>query len=98
MKTIYKYPLKLEGFQEISIPMGAELLTVLEQNDFPVVYFRVDPTRENFYLEIRILGTGQPTEDDYLENSTYLGTITTHSGRFVWHIFATRTMAWWRIE
>jgi len=61
VKTIYKYPLDTEGSQNISIPTGAEFLSVIEQNNLPVAYFLVDPSREESPLEFRLLGTGHFT-------------------------------------
>ena len=96
MKTIFKYPLKIQDSQDISIPEGAEFLSVMEQNNLPVVYFLVDPSRDQFPLEFILLGTGHPFQEDYLEGCLYLGTVSTHNGQLVWHIFAEQSMAWWR--
>jgi len=94
MQTIYKYPLVIADFQNISIPEGAEFLSVIEQNNLPVVYFLVDPFRDQFPLEFILLGTGHPFQEDYLEGFLYLGTVSTSGGRLIWHIFAKYTSAW----
>ena len=88
MKTIFKYPLVLKEVQTISIPEGAEFLSVREQNDLPVAYFLVDPEQEKFSLEFKVLGTGQPIEDNYLKGFRYLETVSIYEGKLIWHIFS----------
>ncbi len=92
MKTIYKYSLAVEDLQNISVPLGAEFLSVIEQEDHPVAYFLVDPSQEKFPLMFKLLGTGQPPE--YLDGYSFLGTVSTFGGKLVWHIFAKETPAW----
>lgn len=94
MKTIYKYPLKVKGPQTISIPEGAEFLSVIEQDDCPVVYFLVDPSRESWPISFILLGTGHPVEKDLSEYFIYLGTVSTFNGQLVWHIFALQSATW----
>ena len=99
MKTIYKYPLEIKDIRNIPIPEGAEFLSVIDQNNLPVAYFLVDPSRDPFPLEVVLIGSGHPLQEDYLESFLCLGTVSTHSGQFiqlVWHIFAKQSIAWWR--
>ena len=97
MKTIYKYTLAVEESQTISIPEGAEFLSVIEQNNLPVVYFLVGPNREDWPISFHLVGTGLPIGEDFLKYFLYLGTVSIHSAlgrRLVWHIFAQQTATW----
>ena len=81
MKAIYKYPLTLSD-NPISMPKGAEILTVKLQNEIPTVWVLIDT---NEYLQesrlIVIRGTGQAIEDNAKYIATYM------DGPFVWHAF-----------
>jgi len=89
MKTIYKYPIKVIDEQELQLPKGYKLLTVINQNDVPVIYAIVDTEEiKTETLWIRIFGTGNALDDDYLNNSyDYLGTVITCGGSLIWHVF-----------
>jgi hypothetical protein len=81
MKTIYKYQLTLSD-SPITMPKGAEILTVKLQNDTPTLWALIDT---DIYLEesrlIVIRGTGHPVEDNAKYITTYM------DGPFVWHAF-----------
>jgi hypothetical protein len=81
MKTIYKYQLTLSD-SPITIPKGAEILTVKLQNDTPTLWALVDTDE---YLQegrlIVIRGTGHTIEDNAKHITTYM------DGPFVWHVF-----------
>lgn len=94
MKTIYKYPLTREGPQTISIPEGAEFLSVIEQNNLPVVYFLVDPNQEDWPVTFQLLGTGQPIPEDLPKYFLYLGTVSISDGKLIWHIYAQQSATW----
>lgn len=96
MKKIYKYPLEVKASQIVKLPLESEFLLVIEQDNLPMMYFMVDPTKAERPIEFRVLGTGQSLEDDYLQGFSYLGTVPTHNGRPVWHIFARTSTVWWK--
>lgn len=83
--TIFKYT--LDGSPvTISLPRGAKILSVAEQNERVVLWAMVDP-KELALQErvIQIFGTGHPIED--AESLTFIGTVLMHKGKLVWHIF-----------
>jgi hypothetical protein len=87
MKTIHKYPLKIEDAQVVTVPKGSTLLTVETQNDIPMLYVLVDTTEKELeYKAIRLFGTGHPI-DINMTSWTYLDTVLTMGGSLVWHIF-----------
>ena len=80
--TIWKYPLELKDSQAIKMPIGAEILSVDNQDGQLCLWARVDEERTKEYREIVILGTGNPIEE---EPSEFIGTLIVDS--YVWHIF-----------
>ncbi len=87
---IFKYPLEIVESQAILVPKGSKYISLLSQNDRPCVYAAVDPLCEEFedwFFEMR--GTGHVIDEETLRSAQFLGTITTHDSRFVWHIWRT---------
>lgn len=85
MKTIFKYPIKAEDFQTISMPDGAEVLAVQVQKETPCIWAMVDikaPYRDRVF---RVIGTGQPCDD--FNNGKYMGTFQMINGSLVFHLF-----------
>jgi hypothetical protein len=81
MKTIYKYPLTSQDCT-LTLPAGAEILTVKLQNDKPTLWALVDTEEDlKFSRHICIVGTGWQVEDNMEYITTYL------DGHFVWHVF-----------
>jgi hypothetical protein len=93
METIWKYPLRIEDYQTVSVPVGAVPVAVQNQNEQIVMWCRVtiepkyEPKLTN--MEIRIAGTGHTIEG----NHEYIGTVQTQNGRFAWHVFRVNTWA-----
>jgi hypothetical protein len=84
-RTIWKYPLIHTSLpQEIKVPVGADLLSVGEQNGGIVLWVAVDPDREPTAVrQITIVSTARPIPDGILR---FIGTVQKQSGT-VWHIF-----------
>lgn len=61
--NVYKYELKITGEQIISLPFGAEILTVQMQDDKCCLWALVDPRYEFDERTICIYGTGHPIQD-----------------------------------
>jgi hypothetical protein len=79
---IFKYPLTLTDKQTILLPIGAELLTIQNQNGSLCLWASVD---EKAFLEARtfaIYGTGNPLPESI---GRYISTV--QMDGFVWHIF-----------
>jgi hypothetical protein len=85
MKTIYKYPLRIDDVQGVAIPFGARILTVQEQKGVVTLWALVENTNTPEMWEVRIVGTGNSAPG---EGFDYVGSVQTSGGRFVWHVFA----------
>jgi len=46
MKTIWKFPLAVDGFQKIDMPKGAEVLTVQTQGERACLWVKLDPSAD----------------------------------------------------
>lgn len=86
MKKIYKYPLKMQGLQNLQLPEGAEILTVQPQHDQVCLWALVAPENEPASRTVWIIGTGHPIEaTDHL--GRYVATFQLHGGELVFHVF-----------
>ena len=81
---IWKYELKTTDVQEISMPVGAQLLCVQLQWCMPCLWALVDVNAPKEKREIRIYGTGNPLP---LEPGWYVGTYQSLDGCLIWHVF-----------
>jgi len=84
--TIYKYTFPVADDFTLSLPVGAKILKVDYQRDFPAMWVLHD-TRAMSYetRKFRVYGTGHEILGvNYL---TYVGTFQMHNGDFVWHVF-----------
>lgn len=85
MKKIYKYPLLIENKQAVSMPIGAEILTVQLQNGIPCIWALVDTSSPLSDVSVRVYLTG--VEVDQSPNLKYCGTFQMIGGGFVFHVF-----------
>jgi hypothetical protein len=95
MKVIYKYPLRLQDEQVINMHHAAKPLMVAEQRGTLNIWAEVQPTGETKAgvvsgipadtVTVYIRGTGQ----EIPKNVTYLGSVVTLGGTFVWHVYYT---------
>ncbi len=83
MKTIFKYPLCMIDDQLVSMPAGAEILTVQMQSDVPCLWARVDPNMPKVGRVIHINGTGHNLSHE----GAYIGTFQMAHGALVFHAF-----------
>ena len=83
MKTIHKYPIKTIDEQQVSMPIGAQILCVQEQNDVLTLWARVDDSQNKEARQICVYGTGHEVNEYDL---AYIGTVQDFSG-LVWHVF-----------
>lgn len=82
-RTIWKAELSPMDVQEISVPVGAEMLCAREQYDKICVWFRCDPGASIERRKIAVVGTGHPAPVD----GRYLGTASLHGGQLMFHVF-----------
>src|SRR6478735_269049 len=96
MSVIHKQTLEMTAVQKLTMPRGAEILSVREQGESICVWYRFEPEvtdqhapiSSTVYTEHRwivIAGTGH--ECPPASKSKFLGTCMSLAGRFVWHIF-----------
>ncbi len=85
MKTIWKFELKVQDVQEISMPHEAEMLTVQIQGGIPYLWCLVAPDMHKRVYIIKTIGTGHAVSDEF--DSKYIGTYQLASGNFVGHVF-----------
>lgn len=84
MKTIHKFPLFNNESGIIEMPVGANILTAMLQNDVIVIYAIVHTTQEKKYNQpIHVIGTGYEMPEG--NNFKYLNTL--QDGRLVSHVF-----------
>jgi len=90
-QTIWKYPLQLTDVQLIEMPVGADILSVANQHNELCLWARVNPLADVAKRNrmIAIVGTGKPAPDP--DSAEFIGTVLTHGGDLVWHVFAKRS-------
>lgn len=89
IKQIFKYPIEITDSQEISMPIGSEILCVKVQYGKPVIYALVEKGfDEKEKVPIGVFGTGHDIEEDEcLGRNTYLGTFLLSNDSLVFHVF-----------
>ncbi len=81
---IYKYEIKLDDDQTISLPTGAKILTVQIQGRIPYIWAMFDENLGGLEpRKISVIGTGNPMP----EVGRYIGTFQMLEGMLVWHVF-----------
>ncbi len=89
MKKVFKYELEITPFQEIKLPIDAEILSVQMQHQQLCLWVLVDPEKTKQTKKICIAGTGHPIIDtDFLK---YIGTVQQLAGHIIWHVFEVET-------
>lgn len=91
-KAIFRYRLEITDEPNVMMPVGADVLSVGPPRDGGSrldLWARVDMLLDGSpipdeYREFRIVGTGHPMPNDC---GRFIGTVPTHGGVFIWHIF-----------
>lgn len=86
MKTIWKYQFSILDYFILSMPEGAEILSVQVQDGIPVLWALVDTNKAPMVRNFRVFGTGNPVVIDQGKTARFVGTIQ-HEYSLVWHIF-----------
>lgn len=84
-RTIWKFPLLLQGINHIDMPEGAEILHFNIQEDKPTIWALVNAQRESVSRKFQLVGTGHELIEEDDEPAIYVGTC--FQGPFVWHLF-----------
>ena len=82
MKTIYKYPFKVNPTSEVELPKDAKILLVDLLDLNPCIWALVDTDNEKVTRKFYICATGQPIA---INTSKYITTFI--DGAYVWHMF-----------
>ena len=87
MKKIYKYLLLATDFQNLELPKGSKIISIIELYDGMVLYAIVDTdTTETELYDIAVKGTGHPFPEK-LDTYTFLGSVKLMNGSLVFHVF-----------
>lgn len=85
MKTVFKYTLAITDHQEITLPKGAQPLSVGIQNGHLMLWCLVDDQADlAMPRDVYVHGTGHKVDDIPLQ---YLGTVMLNGGALVFHVF-----------
>ncbi len=89
MRTIYKYPIPIEGAFEIELPKEAMILSFQCQNGVPCIWAMVETGFVEEERSFRLFGTGHPIERIPNDRSLhYIGTAQqSQTPPLVWHLF-----------
>lgn len=86
-QTIWKYELTITDCQNISMPEGAEILTVQNQNGIPCLWVLVNPKNKTKLRTFEIFGTGHPILSGMGTSRKYISTFQMKNGNIVFHVF-----------
>ena len=84
MKTIWKYQIVPGDEIHLSIPEGAEILSVQMQGDGPCVWALADPEANKTDRVFEIYGTGHIVREG---KKKFIGTFQMYGGSLVFHLF-----------
>lgn len=92
MRTIWKFPLQLQGRGRQSVtvlmPQGAEIVMVDTQQAQLSLWADVDTTAPREPREFLVVGTGERIPED----ATYVGSFDLHNGYYIFHVFETEPL------
>jgi hypothetical protein len=86
MPVIWKIPLRITDYQEVSVPRGAVPLSVAVQDRVLQAWVLVEPELPRVNHPVWVIGTGRAL-DDTVDLGGFLGTV--QNGHYVWHVFWT---------
>ena len=87
MKTIWKFILPpIDDVLSISMPIGAQVLTVQTQQGHPCIWALVEPNNPKEDRRFALAGTGHSIE--FSEAMDYIGTFQIRQGTLVFHLFS----------
>lgn len=86
-KTIWKFELEIADTQILTMPAGAEILTVQTQFGRPRLWALVNPQAKTEDRVIETFGTGHPVRYDMGVDRKYIDTYQMQGGQLVFHVF-----------
>jgi len=85
MTTIWKWELKLQTIQEISMPVGAKILCAQLQRGIPCIWASCNPALDRSMRIIKCIVTGE--ECTIIDDYKYISTLIYEDGLTVIHIY-----------
>jgi len=87
--SIWKFPLKTTDYQEVSMPKGAQILSIQVQNEVPCIWAVVDDNADKEVRIFEIYGTGNGYSDLkwFGKEHSFIGTYQLYNGDLVFHCF-----------
>lgn len=85
-KLVWKYQLEKEQ-NVIMMPENAEILSAHSQNDIPCIWALVNPDDRLMERQFEVIATGRTIPYDMGTERRFIGTVLTHGGMLVFHIF-----------
>lgn len=83
-KVVWKYPLRVQEHQTVTMPTGSTPLALQMQEGMPTLWAFVDPEALLETRNVYMLGTGHGSLEEP-DNYKHLGTVQIDG--FVWHYF-----------
>ncbi len=87
MQTIWKFGLSVTDYQEVAMPIDAEILCVQVQNGVPCIWAKVHSDNPRGNRRFAVYGTGYELVAPRGMQKSYLGTIQLHEGALVFHVY-----------
>lgn len=89
MEVIWKFSLQVTDRQTVTMPVGANILSVQDQSGGLQMWAIVNPDAEREQRVIEIVGTGNPMPDVDKEDLArfHIATVQVRGGALVWHVF-----------
>lgn len=91
MKTIWKFEIPAGDEFSLSMPVGAEILSVATQGRMPCLWALVDPEGPKVPHHFKLRGTGHPCDD--VNPDEFVGTFMVQDGALVFHLFTNKAKA-----
>lgn len=86
MKTIWKYELNSRN-KKIKMPIGARILTTLEQNNIPCIWAEINTEAKTEEVIFEVFGTGHEMPVDPGTVREYIGTVSLYDGTLIFHVY-----------
>jgi len=87
--TIHKYTL-FPGYWEVEMPVSSEILSVGNQDESICLWALVNTEAPMVVRQFFVACTGEDLTENVDHLGNFIGTVLTHNGNFVVHVFATR--------
>lgn len=86
-KVVYKYQIETVKFQELKLPVGAQILTVMMQYEMetPTLWALVNPLQN--IMKVRKIQLVRSGYDLVSEHSKYITSFQKNGGEFTFHVF-----------